>query len=380
MHGLLIDRKVLINHNIKKLLDISGSVPKTKDDVGVIFLIPDIYLFNLEESSDKLSYINSSEFTNRIKGCYFIFYNKTKKMCEIRDYVDSEHLYSVINSITTYMPKDITIWVGGIPIEKSNHYITHGFDNPHIVDHSPLNHVFKDKGVAFSMGGRNKVSESSVRNKFVNAVRQSGILCNIYARFTPIAISYLRKLNETSEKEMAGSLIVSNVIKNGKKIIFELSPDSKSEKSGQDEEVDAVWSRYNFHTHPKKAYKNHGVVRGWPSSQDYVGFLQLKNHTIFHTVVTLEGIYVISLSPDWKGSIENIDKDYILKNYDIDHKRKISFQKYVEIINKKRYKNVKLFVVKFLDWSNTTKEFIVYYAKTGDKCLATENSFKLYNS
>ena len=36
-----------------------------------------------------------------------------------------------------------------------------------------------------------------------------------------------------------------------------------SVKSGHEEEVDAVVSRYNFHTHPKHCYINNNVTNGW---------------------------------------------------------------------------------------------------------------------
>ena len=163
-------------------------------------------------------------------------------------------------------------------------------------------------------------------------------------------------------------------------MIFELSPDPKSVKIGDEEEVDAVWSRYNFHTHPKKAYENHGVVRGWPSSQDFVGFLELDNETIFHTVVTLEGIYIISLSSEWKGKLKDINKKYISKHYDIDHESQITFDQYIDKINAKKYKGSQLFDVIFLTWKKASETFPVYFAKTKDKCLATEEVFKMYKN
>lgn len=384
MLGLLVDRKVLVDHKLNKLLDISGPAPKTKDDVGIIFIIPTKQyndLVKLKNGDEKLSYIQSTSFIHSIQGSYFVIYNKRKKICEIREHIENpKHLNSILKSITTYMPDDIIVWAGVIPIEKSNHYIKAGFDNPHIVDHSPLKHNFNRSGVAFSRENKDKkVYETSVRNKLLHASTQTGSLCNIYASFTPKTVAYLKKINNSAfGKELAGSLSVSNVRKDGKDLVFELSPDPHNVKIGQDEEVDAVWSRYNFHTHPKKAYENHGVTRGWPSAQDYVGFLQLKNHTIFHTVVTLEGIYVISLSPEWSGDIQKVDKKYILKHYNIDHKDQIPYNKYVDIINSKRYKGTQLFVVRYFPWDKATGKFPVYYAKTGNKCLVTEDVFKIY--
>ena len=62
--------------------------------------------------------------------------------------------------------------------------------------------------------------------------------------------------------------------------------------SGIEEEVDAVLNRYNFHTHPREAYIRNNVVKGWPSAQDYLGFIDLDGNTIFHSVITLEGVYI----------------------------------------------------------------------------------------
>lgn len=385
MPGLLIDRKVLVKHKINKLLDIAGKPPKTKDDVGIIFLIPEKNykkLLELSDGMEKIMYISSKSFTNNVTGSYYIVYNEKRKICEIRGYVgDQGHLNSILKSITVYMPRDITIWAGVVPIDKSEHYISAGFDNPHISDHSPLQYDFLDKGVAFSKKNseQNSPNADSVRNKLRHASTQTGDLCNIYARFTHNALTYLKELNESKQtNEQAGSLVVSNVVKQGSQLVFELSPDPINTKNGQSETVDAVWSRYNFHTHPKKAYENHGVTRGWPSSQDFVGFLQLDNHTVFHTVVTLEGVYIISLSPEWHVDIRKVDKKFVLKHYDINHDTKIDFKTYTKMINEKKYKGVQLFIVKYLPWESATTSFPVYYAKTGDKCLATEEVFELY--
>jgi hypothetical protein len=385
MPGLLIDRKVLVKHKINKLLDIAGNPPKTKDDVGIIFLIPQKQyktLLELSDVNDKITYISSKSFIDKVTGSYFIIYNEKRKICEIRGYVgDQEHLNSILKSINVYMPRDITVWAGVVPIDKSEHYISAGFDNPHIADHSPLQHSFIGKGVAFSKknSNQNSPNANSVRNKLRHASTQTGDVCNIYARFTHNALIYLQDLNESKQSnEQAGSFVVSNVVKEGSKLVFELSPDPGNTKDGKSETVDAVWSRYNFHTHPKKAYENHGVTRGWPSSQDFVGFLQLDNHTVFHTVVTLEGIYIISISPEWHGDVRKVDKKFVLNHYDIDHKTKIDFKKYTDIINIKKYKGSQLFVVKYLPWDSATDSFPVYYATTGGKCLASEEAFEMY--
>ena len=389
MPGLLIDRKVLVQHKLDELLNLAGSPPKTKDGIGIVYLIPKKqynFLHNASTGDEKIAYISSNSFVKSIYGSYFVIYNENKKICEIRGHIsDPEHLNDVLKSLVTYLPDDIIVWVGVVSMDKSNDYIKAGFDNPYISDQSPLSHRFGSSGVAFSKPNKlnKQVDEMTVRNKLQYASQQHGDICNIYARFTPKAVEYLKQINDphgANEKELAGALIISKVVKNENKMIFELSPDPKSVKIGDEEEVDAVWSRYNFHTHPKKAYENHGVVRGWPSSQDFVGFLELDNETIFHTVVTLEGIYIISLSSEWKGKLKNINKKYISKHYDIDHKSQITFDQYIDKINAKKYKGSQLFDVIFLTWKKASETFPVYFAKTKDKCLATEEVFKMYKN
>ena len=55
---------------------------------------------------------------------------------------------------------------------------------------------------------------------------------------------------------------------------------------------------YNFHSHPREAYETANVKFGWPSAQDYVGFLMafLEDGTVMHLVTTIEGMYIMSMS------------------------------------------------------------------------------------
>ena len=77
MPGLLIDRKVLIqNKKLYNLLNLTGSPPKTKDDIGIVFLIPKNeydFLYNAETVDEKISYISSKSFIKRIYKFYLIY-------------------------------------------------------------------------------------------------------------------------------------------------------------------------------------------------------------------------------------------------------------------------------------------------------------------
>jgi hypothetical protein len=383
MYGLLIDNKAIIKEKMDNLINFSGIIPETINAVGVIYLIPkDNYKKLLNTSTDmKSSYVNSDSFIKSIDGFYFIIYNKQRKICEIRGHIEDKHLKNILESLSEYLPIDIRIWVGVVPLNKTDSYIKAGFDNPYVTDHSPLLHTFGYKGISFSkLNSNNKKDIDSVRNKLNNAVNQSDKICNMYCRFSSRAIHYFKKINDPNnknQKELSGSLKVSKVIRNYNKTIFELSPDHNSLIHGSEDEVHAVLSRYNFHTHPKKAYDNQGVIRGWPSSQDFVGFLGLNDHTIFHTVVTLEGIYIISLSNEYTGKISDINKKFVYSHYDINHETEISFNEYVKRINAKKYKGKQLFVLQYLPWNKSNKEFPIYYSKTKDKCLTNQTSYEM---
>ena len=386
MPAILINIKDLYKYNMKILL--KKLKPDLKDNSGVIFILSSKefeYINTLSKGKETVDYMNSENFVKNIKRVYYIQYNTKSKICELRSNIENQlELKDVIDSIFTYLPKNITVWTGVIEPKNYDIYIEEGFTHPYKCDKSPLGFKFKEKGLAFIHKNSKKkhtriLNRSSIKNKlkYLDIADKDNVLkCSLNARFTPDTIDYLKKINHPkSEKELSGSLIVSKVLIEDNKIIFELSSNPISVISGANEEVDAVWSRYNFHTHPKKAYENHGVKNGWPSSQDYVGFLDLKNHTIFHTVVTLEGIYIISLNKEWTENIHNINRKYILKHYDINHLDNITPSQYVKKINAKKYKGKHLFDVIYMKWNNATKTFPIFFEKTKGSCLATDDNF-----
>ena len=340
MPGLLIEVDKIIKYKLNNLINVIEKYPKTNNTVGVIFIIDDKSFNRLTGMSSDLkkSYLNSKKFSNSIKYTQFVIYDKKKRIIELRCPVD--YLNEILYALILFAPRDVTIWSGIVLDKRSKIFIQSGFSNPYLTDKSPLGYKFNNKGFAFTKKNiplkyiDTKSSQNVVDYIKSQITRKS---CIIYARFTPKAVKYLKNLNKSflvmgnkklSEKELAGSLKVSKVVNINNRIIFELSGVPESVQTGAEVEVDAVWSRYNFHTHPKKAYVNHNVTNGWPSSQDYLGFVQLNNHTIFHTVVTLEGIYIISFTAEWVGKVKNMDHKYILKHYNIDHNEKISFQEY----------------------------------------------------
>jgi hypothetical protein len=377
MPGLLVDIKTII-HLSNNLLD----EKKIDSSTGVVFLISAKCMKKIKNSKNKMEYFSSKDFKEHIKSIYYVYYDYKLKICEIRENVKNSHdLREIVESINIYLPVDTKIWVMVSNIENAEYYIKEGFDNPHMVKISPLNYNFQTKIYGFFKDNVKKpsVDVSSIFNKLNYTVKSNMSenikKCNLYTRFTPLSISFLKKLNYP--KELSGTLSVSKVIKEKEKIIFELSVNPESILIGNDEDVDAVKGRYNFHTHPKKAYDNHGVIKGWPSSYDYVGFLGLNDRTIFHTVVTIEGLYTISLSSEWDGDIKKVNRKKVLKLYNFNHNLSISFKEYEKQINSLKYNGKQLFSIKYLSWDNASIPLPFHYNKTYDNMCVTED--KVYN-
>lgn len=400
--AIIFNRQKLKQYKIDNLLKLSVSHDKSsrlkdeaKTKVASVFVLKNKNccdkLKSLTKGDEQMTYMKSDEFFDNIKCCYNMAYSRTDKLCEFRTVVkDANDLKIIFDAIRKYLPRETIIWSGLIPDRYCDNYILNGSENPYICSESPLGYDFGKKGVAFVQYNENKdnFKNDTVKNK-LKYINQQGKLkgskCNMYAQFAPETVVFFQKLNDKNiypletQKELTGCLRVKNIIDNDGKFIFELHGDETSIKKGKDLEVDVVWSRFNFHTHPEKAYIVTGNVKyAWPSSQDFVGFLDLDEHTIFHTLVSLEGIYTISFHPNYHGNPRRINRNKILKMFHISHHDAISPDEYIIKINQIKYKNEPLFVVKYFSWERATEIFPIFYSKNEDACLVTDNVFELY--
>jgi hypothetical protein len=317
-----------------------------------------------------------------------LLYEKNKGIYEIYNLPTSD----VLRNLSTKLPATTIIWAGVANKSQFESYINLGFDCAYFTDKSPLGKKFDTVGIAFfkQNNSHKKLDELSVRNKILYMKSQENKQdCQLFARFSKSAIFFMKNLvikNDISPiytKELSATLYISKILNINNKIIFELSENIDSVIKGDDEQVKAIWSRYNLHTHPNSAYVNNSVTNGWPSSQDFIGFIELNNHTIFHTVVTLEGIYVISWARDAKKfsyNTKNIDKKQISTLYHIDHKEDITPQEFVNRINSIKYKGYTLFNVIFMSWDSSIVTFPIVYKKTGSNCLPMDKEFNIHST
>jgi hypothetical protein len=217
--------------------------------------------------------------------------------------------------------------------------------------------------------------------------------CELRAKLSDDSIHYLRNISKIgstlnsngsiTQKELAGRLIAGKIEKN---LTYHLDVDRNSIISGKEQGVKIVGGLYNFHSHPQEAYKSNNVNIGWPSSQDYVGFLYsaITHNTILHIVGSLEGIYIISLTKYWasKKEILNSNKyvySFILDNYSFSYKKKLTtINWYVRTVNRIEFEDFPLFIVQFFSWKKANSSFIVNYSKNGENCFVRQSTEEKY--
>jgi hypothetical protein len=400
MTSLLIDFDNIIKPNKLALLETKiRPIPETKYSLGVVIVISQEQydaLHSIPKGDSRVQYINSTPFVDSINGHAYLIYDKRKRICEIMG-MEGPVLPQVMESVLGSIPNDVTLWIGIVLDDPHldllvNEYVTAGFHDPYICKASPLGFTFKDYGLC--MMRQNDIIDSNSINdvKYVLTqflVEKKGN-CTLLARLSDQAVKYLRSVSKMgstintdgviTQKEMAGRLTAGTI---GKDLTYHLNVDRESIVSGDEEGVDIIGGLYNFHSHPQEAYDRHNVKLGWPSAQDYVGFLgsSIIHDTILHIVASLEGFYVLSLGNYWVNKKKKLDGNvptFILEKYDMCYKKGQTPTWYVRTVNGIAYEGFPLFLVQFFPWHDATDSFIVPYRKSGVNCFARQSTADKY--
>lgn len=222
--------------------------------------------------------------------------------------------------------------------------------------------------------------------------KRENMLCKGTAKFSSTATKKLRKLTKTgksrnhdgkiTQKEMAGALTLTKI--SNKKYLITL--DRNRRLTGKEEEVSVAQSRFNYHSHPREAYIRHGVDIGWASGSDFEAFIAaFKDYgTQFHCVATLEGIYVLTISPYWLKNSRDINVKSVKKTYEVKYPDKNENPKnypntgreFVAFVNKIKYKkHSPLFKVFFINWKEAErgKTFSFYFLPKQRSCLISKS-------
>jgi hypothetical protein len=240
--------------------------------------------------------------------------------------------------------------------------------------------------------------------------KKAGTFCTIQAKFDipfanwlsklPMAASTLNQNGTVTQKEVGGAFWLDTpVIGSDGLYMWNIYwYKEKGINATREESVDMVIGRYNFHTHPREAYINHKVFIGFPSGQDYYAFLTatIKDSTVFHCVITLEGVYVISLLPFWANNMSELsqlitnggDELYQHVKYQFEIPKVIppgqkaiqAARNYPSIIRKMELFTGKppVYNSEFLSWGDikSGKAINVAYPVIYSQCFATERSME----
>jgi hypothetical protein len=392
MKSLLVDFDNIIEpNNLPRLKHKIKPVPKCKNyNLGILITICDEHfqiLSSIPIGQNRVNYLDN--IASDIKHHTYIVYNKKQKICELHN-ADEKYLSTDLEGILEGLPNDVLIWIS-FPINKNiNQYIKHNFKNAYISNISPLGYPYNNDYLCLSK--LNNIKTYNATNEIKYVLKQySKNNCSVKIKFTNDTIKYLKKLSKIgstinkngtiSQKEIAGRFKNINTSKNH---ICTLEIDHNSIITGEEEGVHMVGGIYNFHTHPKQAYERNNVKLGWPSCQDYIGFLAASRvyNTIFHTVVSLEGLYFISHNKKTLNQNKNKKdiKKFVMQNFNIKYQNGKTVNWYLNKVNNLMFKNIHIFTVKYLSWRDADKIIEFCYDKRGKTCIfkdSTNNVHKI---
>lgn len=406
MNHILIDYDNIIKPNeLPTLIGRIGVAPDTVHMIGLVLCLNEPVLKQLnsiELGNERVSFMNSQEFVDAIYDFSYLIYNKNKGVCGIVGLEKMHMLEHVVDSAMSGIPNDVylTIGVSITDSELTNcvrEFIKNGFCNPYICRSNTVGHVYKDYGICFFRANTlldNQTNIDEVNDDIsyvINEYKKNKVQnCKMSVVLSDKVIPFLKQICHTgstfnndgsiSQKEAAGSLVVSSI---DSELVHQMDVDRNTIVSGEEEGVSVSRGLYNFHSHPREAYERNNVKYGWPSAQDYYGFLSsfLNNNTIFHIVVTIEGVYILSITNEWirRGSKLKNMKDFIFDNYSFKGSEK-TIPWYIHHVNSIVYKKDPIFNVIYLPWANADTEFTVSFLKDGDNCFAREETLNKYNT
>lgn len=386
MHfALIIDCDKVISPNINILQNLPPIPPLTQKDykLGLILVINKQnyeQLTNANYGEERIKILSSiqSVFSS------YIFYNEKKGICVLNYNID--FISEILEAFFTTLPPNILLWVS-IPLNKDiKLFVQNGFNSPYITTLTPLQTSIEPSIALIKRNiKKEEIKATLTSNKIAHLIQEYNKNkegCSLFAKFSNKAIAFLKTTSKKgitinkdgtkSQKELTGELEIEDVIQENNKIIYIIDVNKSSVSSGEEEEVNVSATRYNFHSHPEEAYVRHSVSKAWPSLTDYLGYLKLGKNTIFHCVATLEGIYIINFGEYWGNRLNKIDKKFIKKHYDIDHKRNYTPTEYIEKVNKILYKGYSIYNLHFLAWYEANKIFQVHFPVISNSCLVSQ--------
>lgn len=387
--ALLIDCRKYIKKDLHpKLIEKCKDFPKTKAKIGLILIIPYSLQEKLNSIDNKIEFINTEEFVSSIQSFNYIIYNHRKKICEILN-PSASNINLVLPCILENFG-DKTIVLVSIPFKNRKTdisvFLSLHFGKPYICNKSISSNLeFSERTICLIYDGSKSSSTMDELNYLMSNERTDNY-CMLKAKFSKRTQKFFEQLWKTGgikngqQHEVAGNMSAKLV---GDTHVMEYNEDTV--KRGKETGVDIIDGAFNYHSHPEQAYEKYKVKYAWPSKQDYIGFLYaiIEDDTIFHVVVTREGIYLLSLSYDWAVNKDQLTKgktgDYIDNNYVKSLHDEGTPEDYIEWTKNKSYKGKgPLFMVQYRPWNEVDSLFVLPYTKIGDNCFTCQKSKELF--
>ncbi len=351
------------------------------------------------------------------------YIDNSRKICII-DKKDFEKFHKLKKGI---IPKNFIVWTC-VPISDVHflntitHLIKNGFGNPYVCSVNPIgNGIEVSVGLSLLKNGElslskasgelslskasgelslskasgelslSKASEKSelehvlyVLNEYKTGNRNCGVKiaisnsCKKFLETLPMK-DYTSNCDtgKCDQREHTANFIISNIKQTKNGFLFTVECDETSLERGERETVDVPETRMNFHVHPKAAYIRHKTQYAWPSSTDYLGYLELGNNTIFHAVITIEGIYILSFTQEWIKRLDEIDRTFVKKHYRIEFNSGFNPSSYVDHVNNIKYLGNPIFHVQFFTYDSNII-FSVFFKKYGNSCLVSQENYELH--
>lgn len=377
--------KPVPKHTHNTSLALTLSVPKSQMKT----------LYSIPIGAKRVEYINTHEFTESITGYAYSVYDKKRHVCEVLRKQGMSYS-TITNELMGIFPHDTLVWFGvSIDSEQLSNEIKKaikaGFSKPHISIKSPFGKEFPHFALCMIKLNGNTTVDHNVEDEVEYVLLKKEGTCQSKFKLTNNSIKYMKQLyklgstmnsdGSITQKEIAGNLRMTGTEPNGVQI---LDIDHDSLITGHEEGVKIAPGLYNFHSHPRSAYDTYGVKVGWPSAQDYVGFLMayVEDDTILHFVTSIEGLYVISMNRHWllnKHLVSSKLSEFILNRYSFCGTEGTPYQ-YIRNVNKILYEDHPLFAVKYIPWNQADMDITVDYKKNdSENCFTSDKTIEFYN-
>ena len=375
--SLLIDINKLISSTYEhsRIMEKIYPNPVTNNRLAVVIKTTNQCYDNLTDlkgEKNRIKYLNSRKFLNSMSDFTYITFNDT--FIELKP--DSiNFLDIVIENTIRYLPNTLTLIM-----QTDEPKIRDILKKLDFVFNTATNYMQRVNNLKLNIpvGRSLKNQTSTIKSK------NESLGCRFKYRFSDETIQFIKDMSHRgstvnknmsiTQKEMSGSMYTSNVDRDDVNII---DLDIASMSKGDSEKTSTYPKQITFHTHPVEAYDRNDVKNGWPSKKDYLTVLRAYDmfNLILHVVISVEGMYLISINKEWLNTKIPVDSvmylmDTLLsENNAMSKKTSRTPESHCEEITKIKVYNTRLLNVQFISWDNASDIFTVHHGKnTVDMC------------